>query len=140
MKLLEEVGDKFSKGEIAGCVARAVLAGPLALAQVGSGIVELAGTVMAVFAVPSLPVMFWSGISFGQMIGICAGASQSRGSDPSGYISQRGAATMCAGFSAILRQRGNSHCQTESIRGEIRRHICNRGVMSASLSSRDQVE
>ena len=90
VKLLEEVGDKFSKGEIAGCVARAVLAGPLALAQVGSGIVELAGTVMAVFAVPSLPVMFWSGISFGQMIGICAGGFAIAGVGSFGvYLTER---------------------------------------------------
>lgn len=73
VKLLEEMGDKFSKGETAAFVARAVLAGPLALARVGSGIAELAGAAVAVIAVPSLPIMFWSGLSVGQMIGICAG-------------------------------------------------------------------
>jgi hypothetical protein len=72
VKLLEEMGNKFSKGETAGGVARAVLAAPLAVAGFASGMAQLAGTGLAVVAVPSLPVMLWSGMSVGQLIGVCA--------------------------------------------------------------------
>jgi hypothetical protein len=41
-------------------------------AGLAAGITEIAGTFAAVFSIPTLPVMLFSGMNIGQLLGICA--------------------------------------------------------------------
>lgn len=89
VRLLTDIGDKFSKGETAGGVARAVLAAPLVVGRVASGIAEYTGVLIAVVSVPSLPIMFWSGLSLGQMAGLCIGGFAIAGAGAlGGYLAE----------------------------------------------------
>lgn len=88
--LAMDVSSKFSKGEIVGGVARAAFAAPLVVGRMTSALVEVGGSFIAVAAVPTLATLVWSGMGFGELLGLCAGGLAVAGAGAfGGYITDR---------------------------------------------------